>query len=138
MAVVVLQNGHEGFESTDGFVALGFGSAMLGVSVVCADSDEQADWLAGPSALAFLSLRRGKPIPLPSPRTAAEYPYTDLDRRFIDERLASSFVGSPATVLDGLDRLLADTNADELMITTMVHDHADRRRSYELLAKLGR
>lgn len=112
--------------------------AMLGVSVVCADTDEQAQYLAAPSALTFLSLRRGKPIALPSPQDAADYPYTELDRQFIAERMESNIVGSPETVRKGLESLLADTQADELMVTTMVHGHEDRLRSYDLVAELAK
>ncbi|PXY28317.1 alkanal monooxygenase [Prauserella muralis] len=109
---------------------------MLGAAVTCAETDEQARWIAGPAGLTFLSLRKGRPIPLPTPQEAADYPYTDIDRAFIDDRMASSIVGSPETVRRGLDALLADTDADEIMITTMVHDHEDRKRSYELVADL--
>ncbi|GAB2989641.1 LLM class flavin-dependent oxidoreductase [Amycolatopsis acidiphila] len=111
---------------------------MLGVAVICAETDERAQWLAGPSGLTFLSLRRGRPIPLPTPEEAAEYPYTDLDRQFLEERFGSNVIGSPETVRKGLETLIADTGADEMMITTMVHGQADRVRSYELVADLGR
>ncbi len=112
--------------------------AMVAASVICADTDEQARRLAGPGLLSFLSLRRGRPIPLPTPEQAADFPYSDLEQKFLQERRAGSIVGSPDTVRAGLDALLAGTDSDELMITTMVHDHEDRRRSYELLAKLAR
>jgi luciferase family oxidoreductase group 1 len=107
---------------------------MLGAAVVCAETDERAEWLAAPSGLTFLSLRRGRPIPLPSPEEAAEYPYSDLDRELIAERTGSTITGSPETVRKGLEKLAGDTGADEIMITTMVHGHADRVRSYELVA----
>ncbi|WP_215542430.1 LLM class flavin-dependent oxidoreductase [Amycolatopsis sp. CA-230715] len=110
---------------------------MLGASVVCAETDEKARWLAAPSALSFLSLRRGRPIPLPTPQEAADYPYTEIDEAFIAERMSSNIVGSPETVHKGLDRLVSDTGADEVMVTTMVHGHADRVRSYELVAELA-
>ena len=111
---------------------------MLGVSVVAAETDERAQYLAAPSGLTFLSLRKGRPIPLPTPEEAAAYPYTDIERVFIEDRASSSIIGSPETVHKGLETLLADTGADELMITTMVHDQADRVRSYELVAELAR
>jgi luciferase family oxidoreductase group 1 len=111
---------------------------MLGVSVLAAESDDRARWLAGPSGLTFLSLRRGRPIPLPTPEEAAAYPYTEMDLAFIEERFDSNIAGSPETVRKGLETLLADTDADELMITTMVHDHQDRRRSYEIVADLAK
>ncbi|MEV0072462.1 LLM class flavin-dependent oxidoreductase [Amycolatopsis sp. NPDC050768] len=109
---------------------------MLGVSVVAAETDERAQFLAGPSGLTFLSLRRGRPIALPTPEEAAEYPYTEMDRAFLADRFGSSIIGSPETVRKGLDQLLADSGADELMVTTMVHGHQDRLRSYEILADL--
>ncbi|WP_410664195.1 LLM class flavin-dependent oxidoreductase [Amycolatopsis sp. lyj-84] len=111
---------------------------MLGVSVVAAETDERARYLAAPSGLTFLSLRKGRPIPLPTPEDAAAYPYTDIERVFIEDRAASSIIGSPETVHKGLETLLTDTGANELMITTMVHDQADRVRSYELVADLAR
>ncbi|MFD6069446.1 LLM class flavin-dependent oxidoreductase [Amycolatopsis lurida] len=110
---------------------------MLGVSVVAAETDERAQYLAAPSGLTFLSLRKGRPIPLPTPEEAAAYPYTDIERVFIEDRAASSIIGSPETVHKGLETLLADTGANELMITTMVHDQADRVRSYELVSELA-
>jgi luciferase family oxidoreductase group 1 len=109
--------------------------AMVAAGVVCAETDEQARWLAGPSALSFLRLRQGRPGTLPSPEEAAAYPYTDLDRAMIAERQSAQLIGSPATVRSGLAELLAQTRADELMLTTMVFDPADRLRSFELVAE---
>ena len=111
---------------------------MLGAAVIAAETDERAQWLAGPSGLTFLSLRRGRPIPLPTPEEAAEYPYSELDRQFLAERFGSNIIGSPETVRKGMEKLLADTGADELMITTMVHGQADRVRSYEIVADLAK
>ncbi|MDQ0376785.1 alkanesulfonate monooxygenase SsuD/methylene tetrahydromethanopterin reductase-like flavin-dependent oxidoreductase (luciferase family) [Amycolatopsis thermophila] len=110
---------------------------MLGAAVICAETDERARWLAGPSGLQFASLRRGRPIPLPTPEEAAEYAYSALDRQLVDERLATTIHGSPSTVRKGLEALIGDTGADEIMITTMVHGAADRVRSYELVAQLA-
>jgi len=111
--------------------------AMVCASVVLADTTEHARWIAGPGALAFLRLRNGRPGPLPSPQEAADHPYSDLDRMFIEERMSSQVVGDPATVDEQLAKLLDDTGADELMVTTMVYDQADRLRSYELLTELA-
>ena len=52
----------------------------------------------------------------------------------MQDRIDTQFVGSPATVADQLDVLAAETGADELLVTTITHGHADRVRSYELLA----
>jgi alkanesulfonate monooxygenase SsuD/methylene tetrahydromethanopterin reductase-like flavin-dependent oxidoreductase (luciferase family) len=51
--------------------------------------------------------------------------------------MANQVIGSPETVRRGLDELLAETGVDELMITTMVHSHSDRLRSYELIAEMA-
>jgi luciferase family oxidoreductase group 1 len=106
---------------------------LVAVQVVCADTDEEARRLAGPSALSFVKLRQGRPGQLPSPEEEAAYPYTDLEREAIRQRQADQVIGNPATVERGLMDLQARTNADELMLTTVVYEHADRLRSYELV-----
>jgi luciferase family oxidoreductase group 1 len=111
--------------------------AMVAAAVICAESDERARWLAGSGALSFLRLRSGRPGPVPSPEEAAAYPYNELERAFVEDRQASSIVGAPETVKRQITELLAATAADELMITTMVYDPADRLRSFELVADLA-
>lgn len=106
---------------------------ILATAVVAAETDEHAEWLAGPLKLRRLSRHHGRPIPLPSPEEAAAYPYTDEDRAFLRDRFGSMTVGAPDTVRTALETLLADTGAEELMITTMVPGHRDRVRSYELV-----
>ncbi|GAB3186088.1 luciferase family oxidoreductase group 1 [Micromonospora palomenae] len=108
--------------------------AMVAVNVVCAETDERAEWLAGPSALSFLKLRSGRPEPLATPEEAAAYPYNEVEREFVRQRRDGQAMGSPETVRRQLGDLLARTGADELMITTMVYDVADRVRSFALVA----
>ena len=112
--------------------------AMVAAAVICAETDERARFLAGSGALSFLRLRSGRPGPMPSPEEAAAYPYTELERAFIEDRLASQIIGSPETVQRGIAELVHATRADELMITTMVFDPADRLSSLERLAALAR
>ena len=109
--------------------------AKVAVNAVCADTDEHAEYLAGPASLAFLKLRQGRPEPLVTPAEAAAYPYTEQEREFAAARFADQAVGSPATVRTQLESLLARTGANELMLTTMVYDIADRTRSFELIAE---
>jgi alkanesulfonate monooxygenase SsuD/methylene tetrahydromethanopterin reductase-like flavin-dependent oxidoreductase (luciferase family) len=111
---------------------------MVAAAVVCAETDERARWLAGSGVLSFLRLRAGRPGPLPSPEEAATYPYTDLERTFVEDRQASQILGSPETVRRGLAELIHATRADELMITTMVFDPGDRLSSFERVAALAR
>lgn len=107
--------------------------AMVAVSAICAESDERAHWLSGPAALSFLRLRQGMPQPLATPEEAAAYPYSDTERGFASDRFADQAVGSPETVREQLTGLIERTGADELMLTTMVYDIADRVRSFELI-----
>ena len=111
--------------------------AMVAVSVICADSDEQAQWLAGPSRLAFVRLRSGRPGRLPSPEEAGAHEYTPAERAILDARTTGQIVGGPETVRAGLDTLRRETQADELMITAMIHGYSDRVRSYQLVAEIA-
>jgi len=112
--------------------------AMVAAAVVCAETDERARFLAGSGALSFLRLRSGRPGPLPSPEEAAAYPYTELERAFVEDRRATQIIGAPETVQRGIADLVDATQADELMITTMVYDPADRLSSFERIAALSR
>jgi alkanesulfonate monooxygenase SsuD/methylene tetrahydromethanopterin reductase-like flavin-dependent oxidoreductase (luciferase family) len=111
---------------------------MVAAAVICAETDERARFLAGSGALSFLRLRSGRPGPMPSPEEAAAYPYTELERAFVEDRQAAQIIGAPETVQRGLTELADATQADELMITTMVYDPADRLSSFERIAALVR
>ncbi len=110
--------------------------AMVAVRLVLAEDDEQAQWLAGSSALAFLRQAQGRPGPLPTPEEAAAYPWSEPERQAIEDRMQGQIVGGPATVRDQLAVLLERTQADELMVTTMIHDQQARANAYSLLADL--
>ena len=109
--------------------------AMIGVPVICAETDERARWLSGPSALSFVRLRQGRPTQLPTPEEAAEYTFTPAERELVRSWTAPLVRGEPERVRTELEALARRTGADELMITTMVHGPGDRLRSYELLAE---
>ncbi|HVC71512.1 MAG TPA: LLM class flavin-dependent oxidoreductase [Acidimicrobiales bacterium] len=112
--------------------------AMVAVSVICAETDERAQWLAGPSRLAFVRLRSGRPGRLPTPEEAAARDYSASEQLILDGRSTGQIVGSPETVRAALEALGRETQADELMITAMIHGYDDRVRSYELVAELAR
>jgi luciferase family oxidoreductase group 1 len=114
---------------------LGQPYVMLGVNVVCADTDERAEWLAGSGRLSFVRLRSGRPGRLPSPEEAAAHHYSAFEAEIARSWTSSHIVGSPERVRSKLLELADRTGADELMITTMVHGHADRLHSYELVAE---
>jgi len=108
--------------------------AILGVAAVAADTDAEADLLATTIDLNFARRQKGEYLPLASPDEAAAYPYTPVDRERIRLNRARVFTGTSATIRERLDPLIEATRADELMVTTMIHDHGARRHSYEVLA----
>ena len=109
--------------------------AILGTHVVCADTDAEADRLAATVDLNIVRRAKGEFLPLASPEDAQVFDYTPIDRARIAQNRTKLSVGSPATVKARLETLVASTKADEVMVTTMIYDHAARKRSYELLAK---
>ncbi|CUU56345.1 hypothetical protein Ga0074812_107229 [Parafrankia irregularis] len=74
-------------------------------------------------------------VPFPPPEEALARIWTDEERALVADRVSTQLVGSPRTVADRLEQLRDATGADELAITTITHQHADRVRSYQLLAE---
>jgi luciferase family oxidoreductase group 1 len=109
--------------------------AILACAVVCADSEREAQRLASTIDLNFIRRRRGEYLPLASPEEAEAFPYSPAERALIVRNRERVFAGDKATVLARLEPVIAATKADEVMVTTMVYDHAARRHSYELLAE---
>ena len=107
---------------------------ILGASVICADTDERAEFLSATLSLSWVQLRTGRLGPLPSPEEALAYPYTPEERAALAAYRALHIVGSPATVRPQIEALVEETGANELMVSTMIHGHEERLRSYELLA----
>jgi alkanesulfonate monooxygenase SsuD/methylene tetrahydromethanopterin reductase-like flavin-dependent oxidoreductase (luciferase family) len=96
----------------------------------------KADRLAATIDLNFVRRAKGEYQPLASPEDALAYDYTPADRARMAQNRTKLSVGSPATVKSRLDALIASTQADEVMVTTMIYDHEARKHSYELLAEL--
>jgi luciferase family oxidoreductase group 1 len=108
----------------------------VSADVVVAGDEASARRLASGYGLWVRSIRSGAgAIPFPAPDQAAAHRWTDEDRALVADRVGTQFVGTAAQVADQLERLRDATGADELIITTITHDHADRVRSYELLAR---
>ena len=110
--------------------------AMVAVNVVCSDTDEEAAWQAAPLRAGLPSAGPRPAAPLPSPEEAERYRYTDAERAMVQSRRVGQLAGSPSTVRAGLEALAAATGANELMISTMVHGHPERLRSYELVSEI--
>lgn len=103
--------------------------------VLCADSDEEAARLAASSRMTLTLLRRGQLIAVPPPEKALDF--LASEGKPVNGPLPGrrGIVGSPETVRAGVERIVAEYRADELIVVTITHDHRARRRSYELLAE---
>jgi luciferase family oxidoreductase group 1 len=108
--------------------------AILATAAIAADSDAEAERIAASAELHYVRRAKGEYLPLESPEAAAVYPYSAVDRERMARHRARLAIGSALTVKNRLLSLAAATRADEVMLTTMVYDHAARRHSYELLA----
>ncbi|MFJ9724943.1 LLM class flavin-dependent oxidoreductase [Streptomyces sp. NPDC101209] len=108
----------------------------VSADVVVADDDASARELATGYGPWVRSIRTAEgAIEFPTPQEARARTWTDEDQALVQDRLDTQFVGSPGRVADQLEQLQEATGADELLITTITHDHKDRVRSYELLAE---
>ncbi|HSZ05312.1 MAG TPA: LLM class flavin-dependent oxidoreductase [Solirubrobacteraceae bacterium] len=107
----------------------------VGVWVVCADSDEEAQRLAASGRMTFTLLRRGQLIAVPPPEQALRF--LAADERAGDQPRSErrAVVGAPDTVRAQLQEVLASYGADEAIVVSITYEHEARRRSYELLAE---
>jgi luciferase family oxidoreductase group 1 len=110
--------------------------AMVGVNAVVADTDAEARRLFTSVQQSFTNIFRGRRGQLPPPIDDIEQYWTPPEKQRVSAMLARSFVGAPETVRVGLEALVAETDADEIIVASAIHDHAKRRRSYELLSHL--
>jgi alkanesulfonate monooxygenase SsuD/methylene tetrahydromethanopterin reductase-like flavin-dependent oxidoreductase (luciferase family) len=108
----------------------------VSADVVVGPDDDTARRLAAGYAPWVRSIRGGEgAIAFPSPEEAYGHQWTDEERELVRDRVDTQFVGAVGTVTERLHALRRATGADELVITTITHDHEDRVRSYELLAR---
>jgi luciferase family oxidoreductase group 1 len=103
----------------------------VGVIAICADTDEEAERLAASSRMMLSLLRQGRLIEIPPVEKALRY----LETRSPGKSDRRAVIGSPETVRAGLEAVAAEYGAGELLILTITHEHAARRRSYELIAE---
>ena len=109
---------------------------MLGVSLVAADTDSEASRLATSLQQQFLALRRGRPVQLQPPVDSMDGLWSPFERAQVEHVLREAIIGGPDTVQQRLEAFVARTGADELMISSHIHDHAARVHSYEIVASL--
>ncbi len=110
---------------------------MPALTVIAADTDAEARYLATSLYQAFVNLRTGRAGPLPPP---VDGYYEKLDpgaRSMLDSALSCAVIGGPETVRGGLAAFAQRTQADELMITSQVFDHAQRKHGFEIIAEVA-
>ncbi|MCK9490101.1 MAG: LLM class flavin-dependent oxidoreductase [Xanthomonadales bacterium] len=111
--------------------------AMVGVNVIAADTDDQARYLATSQQMSFADIFRGARGLSRPPVDDIENYWSPMEKQQVAAMLSCSVVGSPDTVHEGLQALVARTGADELIIVSDIYDHGARLRSHQIIAEVG-
>ena len=110
---------------------------LIAVQVIAAETDEAARRLFTTPQQRFLRMLRGESLELQPSVDSMEHLWHDGERAAIDSRLRAAIVGSDTTVRGGLEKLVSDTNADELIVVTDTYEHSHRLDSYERVARIA-
>lgn len=111
--------------------------AMVGVNIIAADTDEEAQRLATSMQQQFLNLMRNTPTQLLPPVESMDEIWSEQEKTVLMQQLRTSIIGSPQTVKEKLQRFLNLTQAEEMMVNTQIFDHQARLRSFEIVAEIG-
>ena len=111
---------------------------MIGVQVIAAETDAAAQRLFTTPQQRFLQLIRNKPVELLPPVDSMDSIWQEWERAAVESKLGAAIVGSNATVKGGIEQLVQDTGADEVIVVTDTYEHADRLQSYERVAGIAR
>ncbi len=109
--------------------------AIIALSALVAPTDEEAQYLSRSQELSWALFHSGDIRKLVSPEQAAAHAYTPHQNQIIASHRPLWIVGSPETVKTDIERKVAESGADEVMVTTTVWDYALRLRSFALLAE---
>jgi luciferase family oxidoreductase group 1 len=110
---------------------------FVAVPVIAASTDAAAQRLFTAPQQRFLRLIRGESLELLPPVDSMEPLWSDIERAAVENRLGAAIVGSDATVQAGLEKLVNDTHADEVIVVTDTYEHSDRMDSYERVARIA-
>ena len=110
---------------------------MVAVAVITAETDAAARRLFTTPQQRFLRLIRNQPVELLPPVDSMEPLWQDRERAAVESKLSEAIIGSDATVKAGLERLVRETGADEVIAVTDAYEHADRLQSYQRLAAIA-
>jgi luciferase family oxidoreductase group 1 len=110
---------------------------IVAVQVIAAETDAAARRLFTTPQQRFLRLIRNQPVELLPPVDSMEPLWQDWERAAVQSKLGAAIVGSDATVKAGLQKLVGDTGADEVIVVTDTYEHADRLQSYQRVAGIA-
>jgi luciferase family oxidoreductase group 1 len=111
---------------------------MVAVQVIAAETDAAARRLFTTPQQRFLRLIRNQPVELLPPVDSMENLWQDFERAAVETKLSAAIVGSNATVKAGLEKLVSETAADEVIVVTDTYEQSDRLRSYERVAAVAK
>jgi luciferase family oxidoreductase group 1 len=111
---------------------------MVGVQVIAAETDAAARRLFTTPQQRFLRLIRNQPVELLPPVDSMDLLWQDWERATVESKLGAAIVGSDATVKAGMERLVRETGADELIVVTDTYEPADRLQSYQRVAGIAK
>ena len=110
---------------------------MVAVQVIAAETDEAARRLFTTPQQRFLRLIRNQPVELLPPVDSMEPLWQSWERTAVENKLSAAIVGSDATVKAGLEKLVGETGADDVIVVTDTYEHADRLQSYQRVAGIA-
>jgi luciferase family oxidoreductase group 1 len=106
---------------------------MLGLNVVAAQTDAEARFLFTSIQQQFTNLRRGMPTRLPAPVASMDGLWSAMEEENAAHTLQYAVVGGREETLAGIESFIELTHADELLITSHIHDHTARLHSFEMV-----
>jgi luciferase family oxidoreductase group 1 len=111
---------------------------IVAVQVIAAETDAAARRLLTTPQQRFLRLIRNQPVELLPPVDSMEPLWQDWERAAVENKLGAAIVGSETSVKAGLEKLVGDTGADEVIVVTDTYEHADRLQSYQRVAGIAK
>jgi luciferase family oxidoreductase group 1 len=111
---------------------------MIAVQVIAAETDAAAERLFTTAQQRFLRLIRNQPVELLPPVDSMDSLWQPWEKEAVESKSRAAIIGSEATVRHGLEKLVRETKADEVIVVTDTYDHEDRLQSYERVARVAR
>ncbi|MEC0228134.1 LLM class flavin-dependent oxidoreductase [Paenibacillus alba] len=110
--------------------------AMVGINIIAADTDEEANKLATSQLQQFLNIIRGRTGLLNPPVDNMEALWTAQEKMYVQQQLSYSIVGSKETIRQKLKQVQQETKADEWIVAAQIYDHEARLKSYQIVAEI--